>query len=412
MAAVERYVPRCRIYYLNGEKFRTNLLVLFFDLPLKRETATKTALLAEVLQRGEDPAEAARQAEELYGALWGISVVKKGDRQLLLFSMETLRAVEMADALAFLRERVLRPLEKCGFEEKTVERQKEILRRKIEGLRDDKKAFAGKRALEETAEGTAFALSADGYIEDLEQINRDALFAWYQKIMETAEVKVFFCGDREEKPQVLSLRQDFPGRAAAAAEKEPDADCQKPPRFVEEQAEMEQARLLLGFAADAGNDRRQAALLLLHQLLGGDPDSLLFRRVREEKGLCYEIRSFRYPLSPYLFVQAGIEGKQAKETGKLALHCLEELQKTGVSSERLAQAKESLLRSYEGLADSPWAMVDFFTEQALQEKPLDTEPFLRRIRRTEPEDIRQAAKHLRLKTIYLLSGKEAERHEA
>lgn len=411
MAALEKYLPRCRIFLLDGQKFRTNLLVLFFDLPLERETATKTALLAEVLKRGEDPAKAARQGEELYGALWDISMVKKGDRQLLLFSLETLKTVEMEDALSFLRKRLLRPLEQGAFSEKAVERQKAILRRKLDSRKDDKKVFARRRALEETAEGTAFAISGDGYAEDLEEINGKNLFAWYEKIIETAEGKVFFCGDKEEKPKVLSLRQNFPGRVAVTEREEQDSDRHEPPRFVQERTEAEQARLLLGFEADVENSRRQAALLLLNQLLGGDPDSLLFRKVREERGLCYDIKSYRYPLSPYLFVQAGIQEKDAKETGKLVLKCVEELKKQGVSAEKLRQAKESILREYEGLADSPWAMVDFFAEQALQGKELSTEKFLRQVEQAEPEDVLRAANHLKLKTVYLLSGEADENGE-
>lgn len=411
MAALEKYLPRCRIFLLDGQKFRTNLLVLFFDLPLKRETATKTALLAEVLKRGEYPAKAARQGEELYGALWDVSVVKKGDRQLLLFSLETLKTVETEDALSFLRERLLRPLEQGAFSEKAVERQKKILRRKLEGLRDDKKAFARKRVLEETAEGTAFAISGDGYAEDLEEINGKNLFAWYRKIAETAEVKVFFCGDKEEKPKVLSLRQNFPGRVAETERQGQESDRHEPPCFVQERTEAEQARLLLGFEADIENSRRQAALLLLNQLFGGDPDSLLFRKIREEQGLCYDIKSYRYPLSPYLFVQAGIQETDAKETGKLVLKCLDELKKESVSPEKLRQAKESILRDYDGLADNPWAMVDFFAEQVLQGKELSTEKFLRQVERAEPEDILRAANHLKLKTVYLLSGEADENGE-
>ena len=30
MSVSEKYLPRCRIFLLDGEKFRTNLLVLFF----------------------------------------------------------------------------------------------------------------------------------------------------------------------------------------------------------------------------------------------------------------------------------------------------------------------------------------------------------------------------------------------
>ncbi|MGN0135607.1 insulinase family protein [Anaerotignum sp.] len=411
MAALEKYLPRCRIFLLDGQKFRTNLLVLFFDLPLRRETATKTALLAEILKRGEEPAKAARQAEELYGALWDVSVVKKGDRQLLLFSLETLKTVELEDTLSFLRERLLRPLEQGGFSEKMVERQKAILRQKLDSLKDDKKAFARRRALEETAEGTAFAISGDGYGEDLAEINEKTLFAWYQEIVEKAAVKVFFCGEKEEKSKVLSLRQNFPGRVAVTEKEEHGWEKQEPPRFIQERTEAEQARLLLGFEADIESSRRQAALLLLHQLLGGDPDSLLFRRIREERGLCYDIKSYRYPLSPYLFVQAGIQETDAKETGKLVLQSLEELKKEGVSAAKLRQAKESILRDYDGLADSPWAMVDFFAEQALQGKELSTEKFLRQVERIETEDILRAANHLKLKTVYLLCGKEDENGE-
>ncbi|MBR5123289.1 MAG: hypothetical protein IKU91_07000, partial [Anaerotignum sp.] len=124
---------------------------------MKRKTATKTALLAEVLKK-TNRRKAVKQAEELYGAIWDISVVKKGDRQLLLFSLESLKTVDMTDAIAFLRERLLQ----SHFEETTVERQKEILRRKLESLQDDKRVYARKRVSEETAEGTDYALCADG----------------------------------------------------------------------------------------------------------------------------------------------------------------------------------------------------------------------------------------------------------
>ena len=138
MVAMEKcepkYEPRCRIFFAEGQKFRTNLLVLFFDLPLKRETATKTALLAEVLRQGEDPTGAARQAELLFGAHWDISVVKKGGRQLLLFSLETTEKCGNRGMLAFCESGCLAPMQN-GFTEKTVERQKKILRQKLENQR-------------------------------------------------------------------------------------------------------------------------------------------------------------------------------------------------------------------------------------------------------------------------------------
>ncbi|MBR6541705.1 MAG: insulinase family protein [Anaerotignum sp.] len=402
MTGMKNYMPRCRIFLLDGKKFRTNLLVLFFDLPLKRKTATKTALLAEVLKK-TNRRKAVKQAEELYGAIWDISVVKKGDRQLLLFSLESLKTVDMTDAIAFLRERLLQ----SHFEETTVERQKEILRRKLESLQDDKRVYARKRVSEETAEGTDYALCADGYAEDLDEISCRSLFSWYQHMLEQAEVKIFFCGDSEEREKILSLRKDFTGNVDFNEKKETEHQ-KKGPRFLQEQAEMEQARLCLGFSVDVENGHRKAALLLMNHILGGSADSLLFQNIREEQGLCYDVRSFLEPLSPYFFVELGIQKEDVKKAGKLVLSCVEELKKRAVSEEKLKQAKENILRNYDSLADDPWAMVDFFAEQVLQNRELTAEKFLRQIERVEMEDIQQAAKHTELQVVYLLSKEEAE----
>ena len=402
---VEKYMPRCRIFLLDGKKFWTNLMVLFFDLPLKRETATKTVLLAEVLKKTEWQ-QAVKQAEEMYGALWDISVVKKGDRQLLLFSLEVLKKIEIAEAISFLRERLFCAVEKEGFSEKIVERQKEVLRRKLEGRQDNKRAFAQKRISEETAEGTDYSISADGYEEDLEEITAKGLFQWYQKVVTQAEVKIFFCGEKGEKKEILSLRQDFSGKVLCK-ERKKEEQSKNGPRFLQEKVSTEQARLCMGFSADMNNGCRQAAMLLLNHLLGASSDSLLFQRIREEEGLCYDVKSYLEPMMPYLFIQAGIREDDAKKTGKLILQCIGQLKNKGVSEEKLRQTKENILRDYDGFSDSAWAMVDFLAEQALQGRPLTTEKLLRQIERTEAEDIRRAAMHLELQVVYLLGGKEA-----
>ncbi len=398
-----KYEPRCRIFFTDGRKFRTNLLVLFFDLALQRETATKVALLAEVLRQGEDPTKAARAAEELYGAIWDASVVKKGKRQLLLFSLETLKSVETEEALAFLRERLFAPLQNGGFAEETVERQKKILRRRLEQQRDDKKAFARRRALEETARGTVFAISEDGYAEDLEKIGAQELFAFYREILKTAGMKAFFCGDKDKS--LLSLRRNFKAIRVVTEEESTPALREKP-RFVQEKTDAAQTRLLLGFQEEAENGAREAASLLLNRLLGGDPDSVLFQRLREQEGLCYDVKSYCYPLSPYLFVEAGIQAEDAKHAVREILCCLQEWEKNGIPEEKLARAKENLRRQYIALEDDAWGRVDFLAEQVLQGKTPTAERLLRQIEKTEAADVLCVARRLTLQTVYLLRGRE------
>lgn len=107
MVAMEKcepkYEPRCRIFFAEGQKFRTNLLVLFFDLPLKRETATKTALLAEVLRQGEDPTGAARQAERILGRIGSQRGEKGGTAAAVVFLGGTEKCGNRGNACIFAR---------------------------------------------------------------------------------------------------------------------------------------------------------------------------------------------------------------------------------------------------------------------------------------------------------------------
>ncbi|WP_304507720.1 EF-P 5-aminopentanol modification-associated protein YfmF [Anaerotignum sp.] len=416
MNSLERKMPRCRIYWLDGEKFKTNLFVLFFELPLKRETATQTALLAEVLKEGckvyPDARAIAMAAEELYGALWDISIVKKGDKQLLLFSLETAKAVEVEDAMAFLKALFAEPLTKDdAFLEDVVKRRKEILAKRLASLKDDKRGYAQKRCLEEAAKGTPMEISADGYAEDLDQIDGKTLYKHYRNIFGQGTVKVFFCGDEGEKRKLTAFRKIFRGEASLADLEDRKALPKQEPVFIKENTPMEQARLLLAFDTKAEWGKRSyAAMLVLNQLFGGDPDSLLFQNLRERDGLCYDIKSYIYPLTGLLFVQTGIKAENAKEAAVGILKALEELEEDSVDEKKLEQAKNGLLRQYNTIADQPWGMVDFSVEQVLAEGERGLNPFLRQIQCVTAEDVIRMASRAKLRTIYLLSGKEADKN--
>lgn len=416
MYALERNTPRCRIYWLDGEKFKTNLYVLFFDLPLKRETATKTALLAEVLKQGckeyPTPRALAVATESLYGAIWDVSIVKKGDHQLLLFSLETVKAVEVEQALAFLKSLVAAPLlQDQGFVGEIVERQKERVRRNLAARRDDKGSYGRQRCLEETAKDTPLGILAEGYAEDLDGITKENLYAHYEKILNTAMVKVFFCGDQGEKKKITSLRKLFSGGEPVARLSPGEIRSFHQPTFVAEHMEMSQARLLMAFDTGAVYGKKSyATLLVLNQLFGGDADSLLFQNLREREGLCYDVKSSGYPMTGLLFVQMGIRGVDAKKAAVGVLKALEEIGNQGGTLKKLGQAQEGLMRDYETMADAPWRMVDFSVEQVLGGCTKGIEPLMRQIQNVTWEEVGRMANRAGLRTIYLLKGEEVQGH--
>src|SRR5690606_29613378 len=72
-----------------------------------------------------------------------------------------------------------------------------------------------------------------------------------------------------------------------------------------ERRDVNEAQILLGFAAPSFTDETFAAASLLSSVLGGGMASRLFQELREKRGLCYSISSFYWP-----FADTGLFGVQ------------------------------------------------------------------------------------------------------
>lgn len=89
-------------------------------------------------------------------------------------------------------------------------------------------------------------------------------------------------------------------------------------------------------------------LILLSNVLGGGASSILFQKIREEKGLCYAIYSY---ISS--FVNTGVVNIYTSLNPKYAVDAISTIKdeiskfvKSGISSEKLAKSKEQLKGSY------------------------------------------------------------------
>ena len=137
--------------FLESDKFKTNVMSIYFRLPLCRETITKAALLPRVLKRGSEKyptmSELSRRAEELYGSSIGADIGKRGDLALLRISAQFvsdsyISESIIADICDLLREFVLCPVIKDGGFDKTyVAQEKENAKNYILGLINDKKEY-------------------------------------------------------------------------------------------------------------------------------------------------------------------------------------------------------------------------------------------------------------------------------
>jgi predicted Zn-dependent peptidase len=111
---------------------------------------------------------------------------------------------------------------------------------------------------------------------------------------------------------------------------------------------IEQLHLSLGIQGVKSGSDDIYPLLLLNNIYGGGASSILFQKIREEKGLCYSIYSYvaSFNNNGVVAVYTGLNAKYVYDVIERIKDELELFSKTGVASDKLRKSKEQLKGSY------------------------------------------------------------------
>lgn len=111
---------------------------------------------------------------------------------------------------------------------------------------------------------------------------------------------------------------------------------------------IEQLHISLGFEGlELGNDDIYP-LVLLSNVLGGGASSVLFQKIREEKGLCYSIYSYMssFNKTGSVSIYTGLNPTYTEDTISLIKQVVNDFSKKGINKEKLIKSKEQLKGSY------------------------------------------------------------------
>lgn len=111
---------------------------------------------------------------------------------------------------------------------------------------------------------------------------------------------------------------------------------------------IEQLHLSLGMPGIQTGNEDLYALLLMSNILGGGASSLLFQRIREQKGLCYSIYSYisAFKNTGVISIYTSLNPRCADMVVGLIHEEIERFIVQGISPEKLMKAKEQLKGSY------------------------------------------------------------------
>ncbi|MBI4434465.1 insulinase family protein [Candidatus Uhrbacteria bacterium] len=161
--------------------------------------------------------------------------------------------------------------------------------------------------------------------------------------------------------------------------------------------ETTQVHLALGVPTFPAEDRRQYALTLLANILGGTMSSRLFIAVRERRGLAYSVRASAdaYVDTGSLVVTAGLDPSRLKEAMRIILRELARVRDAGVTAEELSRAKENIEGRIVLALEESSARADWYGKQALLRKEILTpEEKIVRLMAVERAAVRAVAREI------------------
>lgn len=400
---------------IKTDKFKSNLLSFYFLRPLTREEVTKNALLPLVLKRGtmelKTNLEIQKKLEENYGANLSVAINKRGEKHVLRFSVETINGEYINnkeyiyDVFNLLKSIIFNPLLEEGYFKKSyVEQEKENLKRKIESRINDKRSYAIDRCIEEMCKNERFGIYPLGSIEDLPKIDEEILYKHYKKVIETNPIEIFFVGNYDDD-MVLYMKEmaNIERGEIIDIPREQIISRVKTKNMVYEDLDVNQGKLVLGFRTGIPyEDRLYNGLLVGSDILGGGPNSKLFKTVREKESLAYYITSTVFKYKSILLVDGGIEFENFEKTIDIIKEQIEEIQKGNFSEDDIEISKESLKSSTRSIKDSIFLISEYFFSQILSNDKRTLDEVIADIDKVTKGEIVEAMSKLTIDTIYFM----------
>ena len=402
-----------------SKQFKTTRIFISFikNIESKKELAER-ALLANYLemcsQNYPTQIDIARKLSQMYGASFGSSVDRRGNYQLINFSIDYIESKYLvsnedllSEVIEFLKEIIFNPLrvgENKNFDEETFTRQKNNTITYLKSIKEDKQAYAAAKLRKLYFDNEIQQVPSFGESEDVEKLTISDVMDAYQKMLNTDRVEVMISGD-VNTDEVVNKFSVLPFKARNISRVSMNYTQEMKQEIVTQIDEepLSQSKFDMAFRLPVvyRGDLHYAALVF-NSLFGGSALSLLFTVVREKMSMAYYANSNFDPFRQLLVVQTGISYANKDKVQELILEQLERLRKGDFEDELLEQNKNNLISSYISRLDSQTSALLRAQSAALTGINVTVEEWLDNLQSVTKDDVMKVAKMVELQATYML----------
>jgi len=348
-----------------------------------------------------------KKMEELYGAYIKVRTERMGNLSVMSLVLTCVDPHIVKDenlfndALRVFKD-VIDPTR--NFSRDVFNDEKRMLIEQWETLKDKKRAYARERFLSLFFENDPYGYPLSGTLKDIKKLQLEDVESYYKDMIEN-QVRYVVVNGRISDQHQEKIEEVLKKPVSMTLPFITSFRGPRPVKHVVETADMKQAIVRLGYLLPIyRQDPLYDAAVIVDTILGGYPESRLFKIIREQEGLCYDISSGYDYYKGVMMISSGIDLSKLGHALDAMTKLVDELKKKGITPEELNHAKayythqlKSSLDSQSTLTKRAFVKEMFHYDETVEEK-------LAKIEAITVDDVNQAAKQLIYDTCYVLKG--------
>lgn len=411
-----------RFCSVKTDKFKTCRVNISLAMPLDKNASARAILpfmFSRRCAKYPDYTSLNRVLDELYGAAVSAGVLKRGEAQVISFSMSAIddRFALDGDKVALectklLADMIFDPLtEGESFPEDIIEQEKRLLVEAIENEQNDKRRYAMLRCEQLMFADEAYGVNRFGSVEDVKALTPDVVYAAWRDVLEKATVQITMVSSMDPQPIVDLIREKFSEIERHPVEiKTLFVSGLPKPEYISESMPLKQGKLVMGFRTGMrSEDDMMPAMKVAVDIFGGGTYSKLFSVVREKMSLCYYCSAALFNSKGIIMVQSGIEDANEEKAKNEIINQLRLTAEGEFTDEDFSSSIKSLTDSILGNSDTPEEITAWYASQILRNELKAPETYAKEIGNVDRAEVVRAAKTIMLDTIFMLkSSGEAE----
>lgn len=400
------------------DKFKTLTIQVVFLNEFNKENATKLSLLTRLLNSStklyNSKKKLVNKLYDLYDASIAVYSYPTYKTSTTIFSLEIVNENNLNDknllneGIEFLNEVIFNPnIENNKFSKKEFLEEKRRLKESIEKIYDNKNRYSLRKMIQLMCKDEITSVSSLGTLEDLEKITEEDIADEYQRLVNTSNISMYIVGDIE-KNDVINKFSKLEFTKNSEFNFEIESNEEHNVIGIKEEKEIQnlnQSILCMGFRTEFNTSHPlYYQSLVFCEMYGGGYVSDLFRVVREENSLAYNIVSQLISDVKLMVVNAGIDGKNYDLTTNLIIKELANYKMGKINSDLLEIAKSSLISEVAEIEDDSKAYISYMIKNYMTKTDMSLEDIIYKLNETTIDDVRKVANGITLDTIFLLTN--------